>query len=172
MGKVSIGLRGWRFDEADVFDSNGSIKPLAEMPPEPRQRVSRLTAIIGNACDACMLLEDDERHCNVALAVYGEPMSEVLLCEKHEPDFLYWFREEGGDEYAGNAAMKDRFLEWIADGGRAPDEYAGIEHVDSEPDALPNAAVTGEIPSLEEDLAEMDEGERDALDVDLSDLDI
>ncbi|MFW6018226.1 MAG: hypothetical protein ACOCPX_05345 [Halapricum sp.] len=172
MGKVSIGLRGWRFDEEDVFDANGSIKPLAEMPPEPRRRVSRLTAIIGNACDVCMVLEDDERDCNVASAVYGEPMSEVLLCGEHEPDFVYWFRELGGDEYAGSAALADTFLAWIADGGRAPEDYGEIEHVDSEPDALPDAAVAGEIPSLETELEEMDEREREALDVDLSDLDL
>ncbi|QSG09387.1 hypothetical protein [Halapricum desulfuricans] len=171
MGKVSIGLRGWRFDEADVFDANGAIKSLAEMPPEPRRRVSRLTAILGNACDVCMVLEDDERHCNVASAVYGEPMHEVLLCAEHEPDFFYWFRELGGEEYAGSTALSDTFLEWIADGGRAPDDYGEIEHVDSEPDALPDAAVAGGIPSLEAELEEMDEGEREALDVDLGDLD-
>ncbi|MEF8826715.1 MAG: hypothetical protein V5A27_10325 [Halapricum sp.] len=172
MGKVSIGLRGWRFDERDVFDEKGAIKPLSEMPPEPRQRVSRLTAIIGNACDACQLTREDEQEYNVARSVYGEPMGEVLLCDEHEPDFLYWFREEGGDEYAGELAMADRFHEWFLDGGRAPEGYAGIEHVDEEPDALPGAPVAGEIPSLEAELAEMEAGEREALDVDLSDLDI
>lgn len=172
MAKVSIGLRGWRFDESAVFDDDGAIKPLSEMPPDAQRRVSRLTAIIGNPCDACWLTEDEKQDCNVVRTVYGEPMNEVLLCAEHEPDFLYWFREEGGDEYAGTSAMRDFFHEWFLDGGRAPEGYAGLEHVEQEPDALPKASEAGEIAPLEEELQEMDEDEREALDVDLSDLDL
>ena len=172
MSKVSIGLRGWRFEEDDVFGEDGALKPLAQMPPEARQRVSRLTAIIGNACDACWLSEDEKADCNVARVVYGEPMGEVLLCDDHEPDFLYWFREAGGDEYAGEVALQEYFHQWLADGGRAPDGYANLEHVEEEPDALPEAPESGEIEPLEEELKGMDEEEREALDVDLSDLDL
>jgi hypothetical protein len=172
MSKVSIGLRGWRFDEDDVFDTDGAIKPLAQMPPDARQRVSRLTAIIGNACDACWLIEDEKEECNVARVVYGEAMGEVLLCEEHEPDFLYWFREEGGEEFAGEVAMQEYFHQWFLDGGRAPEGYASMEHVEEEPDALPEAPDSGEIEPIEEELKGMDDEEREALDVDLSDLDL
>lgn len=172
MSKVSIGLRGWRFDEGAVFGTDGAIKPLSQMPPETRQRVSRLTAIIGNACDACWLVEDEEADCNVARVVYGESMGEVLLCDEHEPDFLYWFREEGGEEFAGEVALQEYFHKWFLDGGRAPEDYASLEHVEQEPDALPEAPDSGQIEPLEEELRGMDDEEREALDVDLSDLDL
>ncbi len=60
-----------------------------------------------------------------------------LLCEHHEPDFLYWFREEDGRDLVGDAVFADAFHEWFAAGGRAPDGYGGLEYVDTEPDELP-----------------------------------
>jgi len=175
MAKVSIGLRGWRFDEKTVFDAEGNLRSLEKIPPEDRQRLARLTAVIGEPCDACWLIhgEANKRRCNPARVVYGEPMGEVLLCDDHETDFIYWFRERGGDDFAGTTELRDAFHEWFADGGRAPENYAGIDHVDEAPDELPDAPDTTEgIPSLEEDLREMDEAEREALDVDLDDLDL
>jgi hypothetical protein len=175
MAKVSIGLRGWRFDEETVFDAEGNLRSLEEIPPETRQRLARLTAVIGEPCDACWLIHgaENRRECNPARVVYGEPMGEVVVCDDHEADFVYWFREESGADFAGTTAMRDAFHEWFADGGRAPEDYAGIEHVDEEPDALPEAPDTSEgIPSLEEELDQMDEEEREALDLDLDDLDL
>ena len=140
MAKVSIGLRGWRFDESDVFEDDGSFKPVPEMPPDARQRIVRLAALVTKPCDACWLVHGDENieRANVADVVYGEPLSEVLLCSDHEPDFLYWYREEGGAEYRGEAELQDAFYGWFDDGGRAPDGYAGLEHVETDPDDLPD----------------------------------
>ena len=139
MAKVSIGLRGWRFEEADVFTSEGEVRPLDEMPPDARERVLRLSALVGSPCDACWLIHGDENieQCRVAEVVYGEPLAEVVLCGTHEPDFLYWYREKGGDAYRGSEDLEDAFHEWFAGGGRAPDDYRGIEHVDTDPDDLP-----------------------------------
>ena len=175
MAKVSIGLRGWRFDEDEVFDADGEVRPFGEMDEDTRNRLVRLSALLGEPCNACWLIhgEDDIEQCNTGTIVYGEPLAEVLLCDDHEADFLYWFREEGGEEYAGSADLADAFHEWFADGGRAPEGYAGIDHVDEDPDALPDAAETAEsIPEVDRQVAEMDEREREALDVDLDDLDV
>ncbi|MFT4923218.1 MAG: hypothetical protein ACI8XM_002444 [Haloarculaceae archaeon] len=179
MSKVSIGLRGWRFDEDEVFDENGQIRPIDEMDEDTRNRLLRLSAIMGEPCSACWLLhgEEDIDQCRSASIVYGEPLAEVLLCDEHEADFLYWFREAGGEEFAGRAALQDEFHEWFLDGGRAPEGYAGLDHVDREPDALPDAASTAAdrdqgIPELEEQVEEMDDREREALDVDLDDLNV
>ena len=175
MAKVSIGLRGWRFEESEVFDADGDIKPLGQMPPDTRQRIARLSALIGEPCDACFLIhgEEDIEQCNPGRIVYGEAMGEALLCNDHEADFLYWFREAGGQQYAGDTELRDAFHEWFADGGRAPEGYGGFEHVDEEPDAIPEAPDTSEgIPSLEEELDEMDEEEKEALGIDLDDLDL
>jgi hypothetical protein len=139
MGKVSIGLRGWRFEEDEVFDESGSFRSLEEMPEDTAHRLSRLTNLVTAPCDACWLVHGDEgrEDANVAAVVYGEPDYEVLLCEAHEDDFLYWYREEGGAEYRGDPAMQDAFHEWFADGGRAPGNYDGIEHVETDPGDIP-----------------------------------
>ena len=39
MGKVSIALRGWRFDEAAVFTNDGELRPLDEMDQDTRERI-------------------------------------------------------------------------------------------------------------------------------------
>ena len=139
MAKVSIELRGWRFEESDVFTPDGEIRPLEEMPPDTRERVLRLSALVGSPCDACWLIHGDEdiEQCNVAEVVYGEPLAEVVLCRDHEPDFLYWFREVGGSEHRGSEDLEDAFHAWFADGGRAPEGYGGLEHVETDPTALP-----------------------------------
>ena len=139
MAKVSIGLRGWRFDEADVFDEEGRYRSLSEMPQDVADRVSRLSALVTAPCHACYLIHGDAEigQCNVAEIVYGEPMAEVLLCADHEPDFLYWYREAGGAALRGEDGFDDAFHEWFRDGGRAPAGYAGVDHVDTDPDDLP-----------------------------------
>ena len=164
MGKVSIGLRGWRFDESDVFTDDGEIMPIDRMDPATRERVARLREVIGSPCHACWLLHGDENlgACNVAAAVYGEPLSEVVVCDVHEPDFLYWYREEGGSEHRGEPELQDAFHEWFLDGGRAPEEYGGVEHVDTDPTAVPQVSGTTSAA----------EAEREANTVDLDSLDI
>ncbi len=174
MAKVSIGVRGWRFDEDAVFDENGEVRPLAEMPEDTRNRLIRLTSILGEPCDACWLLhgEANIEQANQVEIVYGEPLAEVVLCADHEPDFLYWFREAGGSQHAGTATLQDRFHEWFEDGNRAPEGYAGLEHVDEAPDALPDVGGEEELEEVEEQVNELDETERDALDLNLDDLDV
>ncbi|WP_135828481.1 hypothetical protein [Halorussus halobius] len=139
MGKVSIGLRGWRFEESDVFTENGEFKPTDEMPDDARKRLVRLQALVTAPCDACWLIHGDAGldECNVADVVYGEPLAEVVLCADHEPDFLYWFAEAGGDRFKGQQELQDEFHEWFADGGRAPEGYAGVEHVETDPEDVP-----------------------------------
>jgi hypothetical protein len=146
MAKVSIGLRGWRFEEGDVFTPDGDVRPLDEMPPDARERVLRLSALVGSPCDACWLIHGDEdiERCRAADVVYGEPMAEVVVCAPHEPDFLYWYREEGGSAHRGSEDLEDAFSEWFADGGRAPEGYEGIEHVDTDPDGLPEPPDPGD----------------------------
>jgi len=172
MTKVNVGLRGWRFDEDEIFDESGEIRPLADIPEDARYRLVRLTAVVGEPCDACWLAEEDLAACNQADIVYGEPLAEVLLCRDHERDFLYWFRELGGSEFAGTVTLQERFHEWFDDGGRAPDGYEGLEHVDRDPGAIPMPTGAGELEAVECQVEEMDEAERDALDVDLDDLDV
>ena len=140
MGKVSIGLRGWRFDEDEVFDEDGEFKELDRIPEETRFRLQRLEVLVTSPCQACWLIHGNEhiKECNVAEVVYGEPQSEVLLCDEHEPDFLYWFREAGGEEYMGEDELADEFHQWFAEGGRAPGGYGGIEHVETDPENLPD----------------------------------
>lgn len=147
MAKVSIGLRGWRFDEETIFDEDGEYKPLEEMPDDEAERLSRLYYLVEEPCDACYLDygEEDVRRCNRATIVYGEPLEEVLLCEPHEADFLYWFREAGGADLRGREGFDDEFHEWYADGGRAPEGYSGLKHVDADPDALPSPPQPEEI---------------------------
>lgn len=174
MGKVNIGLRGWRFEEEDVFDEDGDIEPLGTLAPETRDRIVRLSTMMGEPCDACYLVHGDEniQECNVARIVYGEPLGEVLLCPEHEADFLYWFREGGGKRYAGDTELEDAFYAWFDDGGRAPEGYAGIDHVDTDADDIPAPDPTEELPTLEEELEKLDDEKLDDLGVDLSDLDL
>lgn len=174
MGKVSIALRGWRFDEDEVFDEDGGMRPVFEMSDDTRERLVRLTVVAGNPCDACWLVHGDEeiQQCRVARVVYGEPLAEVVLCDQHEADFLYWFREAGGSELRGTDEFRDEFHSWFADGGRAPEGYGGVDHVDTDPDSVPQPDPDVEMPTLEEELEKMDEEELDALGADYSDLDI
>lgn len=174
MGKVSIALRGWRFDEEEVFTDDGELRPLDELPEGTRDRLVRLTVVTGAPCDACWLIHGDENieECGVARVVYGEPLEEVVLCDDHEPDFLYWFQEDGGSEHAGEPGFDDRFYEWFEDGGRASEGYSGLEYVTTEPESVPRPDPDVEMPSLEEELAEMDDEDLEALDVDLDDLDV
>ena len=178
MGKISIGMRGWRFDEDEIFEEDGSIRPLMEMDEDTRHRLVRLSAVLGEPCSACWLIHGDENidQSNPASIVYGEPLAEVVLCRQHEADFLYWFREEGGEEYAGTATLQDEFHEWFADGNRAPEGYAGLEYVDEAPDELPEIPDEPEerdgIPEVEAQIADLNEAEKESLDVDLDDLDV
>jgi hypothetical protein len=175
MGKVSIALRGWRFDEDEVFDEDGELRPLDELDEDTRERLVRLTVVAGSPCDACWLVHGDANieQCNVARVVYGEPLHEVVLCPEHEADFLYWFREERGNDLVDRPSeFEDAFYAWFDDGNRAPEGYGGMEHVDTDPDSVPRPQPDVDMPSLEEELARMDDEELDALGVDLSDLDL
>ncbi|WP_435099111.1 hypothetical protein [Halorubrum sp. N11] len=140
MAKVSVGLRGWRFDEEEIFTDDEELRPLDEIPEEPRERLLRLVGLVEEPCDVCYLEhgEAEVQRCNQAEIVYGEPRGEVLLCPEHEPDLLYWFREEGGSEHAGTLEFGDRFHEWVAAGNEAPEGYESVEHVDEDPDGLPD----------------------------------
>ncbi|MFC7214954.1 hypothetical protein ACFQO4_12810 [Saliphagus sp. GCM10025334] len=139
MGKVSIGMRGWRFDEEDILDEDGDFLPLAQMPEDARKRMIRLDVVYNAPCHGCWLIHGDDNleECNRARYVYGEPLSEVILCEAHEPDFVYWFREEGGDDHRGSDDFAEAFYEWFLEGGRAPEGYEGMEYVETDPTDLP-----------------------------------
>jgi hypothetical protein len=156
MAKVSIGLRGWRFEESEVFTDAGEFKPLDEIPDDPRHRLIRLPILLDKPCDACYLEHGDEHveRCRQPTVVYGEPLAEVLVCDGHERDFLYWFREAGGREYVGDEEFADAFHEWYAGGNRAPEGYAGLEHVDTDPDELPDPPDQQEIQRRIEATAE------------------
>ena len=147
MAKVSVGLRGWRFDEEEIISEDGELKPLDEIPEEPRERLVRLVALVEEPCDACYLEhgESEIHRCREAEIVYGEPRGEVLLCPEHEPDFVYWFREAGGSDHKGTMEFGDRFHEWVAAGNEAPEGYASVEHVDEDPDGLPDLPDQQEI---------------------------
>lgn len=144
MGKISIALQGWRFDEEAVFDEEGNFKPLSEMDPDTRLRLNRLTTLREEPCDCCWLLygESDEERCRSAAYVYGEPHAEVLICDVHLDDFSYWYFEAGGQAYRGEEAFQDEFHAWFADGGRAPEGYEGIEHETTDPEAIPEPTAT------------------------------
>jgi len=174
MGKVSIGLRGWRFDEEEVFGDGDEVRPLATMREETQERLVRLSALIGEPCDACYLIhgEANVTECAPAAAIYGEPGAEVILCDAHEADFVYWFQEAGGSQFAGEDALREEFHGWFADGGRAPEGFE-LEHVEEDPDGVPETPDPGEeLPGLEEELEAMDDEELDALDADFGDLDL
>jgi hypothetical protein len=168
MGKVSIGVRGWRFDEEEVFTQDGEYRPMDEMDTDTRKRLARLSALVGSPCDACWLIHGDANleQCNVIEVVYGEPLAEIAVCAEHENDFLYWYFEEGGEQYRGEEELQDEFHEWFADGGRAPEGYAGVEHVETDPDDLPEPPE----PDLEAMNVEVPDEER--TEIDLRDMDI
>ncbi len=170
MGKVSIALRGWRFDEDAVFDENGELRPLEDVDDDTRERLIRLRVVAGEPCDACYLLNEAKSDCNVARIVYGEPLGEVLLCPDHEPDFLYWFREADGSDHAGDEHFADIFHEWFAAGNCAPEGYEGLEYVDTEPDRVPAPEMDEDIPELEEAIEEMDDEALDDLGMDYSEI--
>jgi len=165
MAKVSVGLRGWRFDESAVFTSDGEFRPLDEMDDDDRERLFRLATLVEKPCDACYLIHGEEgmERCRRAEVVYGEPGDEVVLCTDHEADFVYWFREAGGDAHRGDPELRDAFHGWFADGGRAPEGYVGVEHVDTAADDLPDPPDPEE---LQRRLEAGYEGER----VDLADV--
>ncbi|TSD14269.1 hypothetical protein DP107_08440 [Haloglomus irregulare] len=175
MGKVSIALRGWRFDEEEVFTEEGELRSIDEVSPDTRDRLVRLSVVAGQPCSACWLIHGDEdiQECNVARVVYGEPLHEVILCNDHEPDFLYWYQEAGGSQYRGEAeTFEEAFQEWFADGNRAPEGYEGMQHVETDPDSVPQPDAEVEQDTLEEAIAELDDEERQALETDFGDLDI
>ena len=175
MGKVNIGLRGWRFEEDEVFGDDGRVRPIGTMDDETKTKVLRLAERIGDPCDACWLKwgREDVSRCRPGEAIYGEPGGEVLVCRTHEPDFIYWFREEGGSDLAGDVAFGEAFHDWFVDGGRAPDDYEGIEHVDEDPDAIPQAPDPNEaLPGLEEEIQAIDDEDLSDLDIDVDDLDL
>ena len=154
MGKVSVGLRGWRFNEDEIFTDSEEFKPLKEIPEDPRQRPLRLTGLVEQPCDACYLIhgEAEIQRCNPAAFVYGEPMDEVVLCTDHEPDFIYWYQNEGGSDLRGEPEFADAFHQWFADGNRAPEGFGGVDHVETDPEELPDLPTPEEIQArLEED---------------------
>ncbi|WP_135820756.1 hypothetical protein [Halostella litorea] len=177
MSKVSIGLRGWRFEESEILTEDGDWRPFDEMPEESRDRLIRLRSLVTKPCDACYLIHGEEakERCREAEIVYGEPYAEVVLCSEHEADFLYWFREAGGDAYAGEDELQGAFHDWFADGNRAPDGYIGVEHVDTDPADLPEPPEDAK-PEEERrriDLREgMDPEEEGLDDADVDDLDL
>jgi hypothetical protein len=175
MGKVSIGLRGWRFEESDVFTEDGSFRPLEEMPADARRRLSRLTSLANRPCDACWLEygEEEIEQANPAEVVYGEPMAEVLLCEDHEPDFVYWFREKGGSNHRGSDDLDDAFYEWCLEGGSAPGEYGSVTHVETDPEDLPDPEAVLEAARENADSADSDaEGDDSEEPTQVEDLDL
>ncbi|MFW5911722.1 MAG: hypothetical protein ACOCQV_03180 [Halolamina sp.] len=185
MAKVSVGLRGWRFDEDEVFTDDGEWAPLSEMSDDTRNRLLRLGLLMDQPCDACYLEhgEEEKRRANPAAIVYGEPGDEVLLCEDHESDFLYWFREAGGSDRMGEEEFRDAFHEWFVADNRAPDGYGPDEHVEEAPDELPNLPTPEEAQRrLEQavdyeekryDLRAPESDDDDAGDeIDVSDLDL
>jgi hypothetical protein len=153
MGKVSVGLRGWRFDEDAIFTDDGLFKELEEIPLDARQRLIRLVSLIEKPCDACHLIHGDEEihRATQAAVVYGEPGEEVLLCDDHEADFVYWYQEAGGSDYRGEPDLADAFYEWFADGGRAPDDFGTVDHVETDPDDLPDLPNARELQAMLEE---------------------
>jgi len=172
MGKVSIALRGWRFDEEAVFDEDGQIRPWDEISEDDQRRLVRLSVVRDAPCDACWLVHgDDVDACNVPTVVYGEPYAEVVLCDEHEADFGYWYFEAGGERYRGTKEFQDAFHEWFADGGRAPEAYRGIEHVQTDPTDVPTPAMP-DLEAMNVELPEEDQVRidlRDYLDEDTAD---
>jgi len=140
MAKVSVGLRGWRFDEEEIFTDDEELKPLDEIPEEPRERLVRLVSLVEEPCDVCYLEhgEAEVHRCNQAEIVYGEPKGEVLLCPEHEPNLIYWFRG-GGRQRARRRPRVRRPLPRVGRRGqRGPGWVRPVEHVEEDPDGLPD----------------------------------
>ncbi|GAB7095560.1 hypothetical protein JCM30237_27140 [Halolamina litorea] len=173
MAKVSVGLRGWRFDEEEVFTDDGEWAPLDEMSDDTRNRILRLGMLLDQPCDACYLEHGEEyrKRAKAAAIVYGEPGDEVLLCESHESDFLYWFRETGGSDLTGEEEFRDSFHEWFAAGNRAPEGYGPDEHIEESPESLPNLPTPEEAQRRLEEAAEYEEKRYDLRDPDQVDGD-
>jgi hypothetical protein len=173
MTKVSIGFRGWRFEESEVFDEDGRYRPLPEMNEDTRKRIERIPTLASQPCDVCYLEDEagERESRNEPTAVYGEPGAEILVCDAHEATFYYWFLDAGGDEYEGTAELQDEFHEWVAAGNREPDHYEGPDHVETDPESIP-APDAGDLQGLP---VEIPEDERERLDLlegqDLEDLD-
>ena len=150
MGKVSIGLRGWRFEEADIFTDDGMFKELEAIPEDDSKRLLRLVTLVEQPCDACGLIhgEDEIQRATQAAVVYGEPNDEVVLCENHEADFRYWYQEAGGSEYRGTDDFDDAFGEWFDNGGRAPSGFGSVEHVATDPETLPDPPDAAELNAM------------------------
>ncbi|RJX45186.1 hypothetical protein DM826_00370 [Halonotius aquaticus] len=150
MGKVNVGLRGWRFAEDDIFNDDGMFKQLEEIPKDDRQRLLRLVSLVEKPCDACRLIHGEEEihRARQAAVVYGEPNDEVVLCTDHEADFLYWYQNDGGSEHRGTAAFDDAFEEWFDNGGRAPEEFEAVEHVETDPEGLPDPPDAQELNAM------------------------
>jgi hypothetical protein len=150
MGKVSIGLRGWRFEEADIFNDDGLFKKLGEIPEDDRKRLLRLISLVEQPCDACRLIhgEDEIHRATPAAIVYGEPNNEVVLCDDHEADFRYWYQEAGGSEFRGTESFDDAFEEWFDDGGRAPAEFGAVDHITTDPETLPDPPDAAELNAM------------------------
>jgi hypothetical protein len=112
MGKVSIGLRGWRFDEEEVFTENGEYRPMDDMDEDTRTRLFRLSALVGSPCHACWLIHGDENivMCNEMDVVYGEPLAEIGVCSEHETDFLCRTSSSNGSPTAD--AHRTSTVEW------------------------------------------------------------
>lgn len=164
MAKVSIGLRGWRFEEEAVFTDDGEFRDVEAMDEGVRERLSRLPDLVSSPCDACYLVhgEEDVEECEVAEVVYGEPRSEVVLCSDHERDLVYWYQECDGSGFRGMPEFQSAFYDWFQDGNRAPESFEGIEHVDTDPMDLPS-------PTAEDDREERWEVEDR---IDLRDVDM
>lgn len=174
MGKVSIALKGWRFDEEDVFDEDGGFRPLSEMDDDTRVRINRLTTLREKPCDACWLIhgEEDIERCRPAEYVYGEPRAEVLVCEEHLPDFSYWYLNDGGEAYRGEVVFQDEFHEWFEAGNRAPAGYEGIEHEATEQESVPEPSAemtVRDIPVPEDEQVRIDLRNPDSMGTDESD---
>ncbi|MFC3476528.1 hypothetical protein [Halobacterium litoreum] len=167
MTKVSIGFRGWRFDEDEVFDEHGNYRDVDEMSDDTRERFVRIPQLVDQPCDVCYLEvgDADADEVNAPTAVYGEPRGEVLVCDDHEAAFYYWFLEAGGDEYEGSTELQDAFHEWIAAGNREPDWYDGPDHVDTDPEAVPEPAGD-EFEAVDVELPEEEQASVNLLDVD------
>jgi hypothetical protein len=171
MSKVSIGFRGWRFDEDEVFDEDGNYRPLGEMSEDTRDRLGRIPQLTDQPCDVCYLTGARGDDGSPPTVVYGEPGAEVLTCDGHEREFSYWFLEAGGRQYKGTEELQDAFHEWIAGGNRAPEGYEGPEHVETDPESVPApefddlTAVDVEIPESEQ--ARLDLLDRPDVDEDL-----
>lgn len=143
MAKVSIGLRGWRFEESEIFTEDGDFKPLDQIPREVRNRLARIPVLMDMPCHACYAIHGDADidRCTVPSVVWGEPMGEVVLCTAHEPDFHYWFTEKGGRDFAGSESLREAFVAWFEAGNRAPPDHEGMEYVDTDPEAVPRPPV-------------------------------